>query len=549
MVHPTADRGDDDDTREEGSGNGMTHAVSEDGASGEHAQSSVNSSVFVLAATTLGAGILALPYAMSVLGWLFGSLLLIAIGCASSYSIRLLLRTAETVGATTYEELGHAIFPKFGRRMVVACTLVLIFGSLTAFFVIIADTITPAVQNIVGGSDPFFTHREVLLVIVAITVVYPLCLLRSIHALERWSFLAVGIILTFSVIVIIDAIRVWARGEAGPDADGNNPDIGKNVGAIEVSWKMFEAIPIICLAFTCQTMVFPIWNALIGGSGRGPTETETGLAPPSRMGTVVNRSLVVCGLLYLPVGCFGFLLFGQSTKGDVLNNFSTTSTFWDVVRLGFTLAICIHYPVVHFGFRTAILQTWFGAYTDAQNLRRFHVLTVLAVVASLGLALALPNLSTVFGLTGALCAFPYCFMFPTLFYLHLHRPGAQVLYLRGPRARAAEAAAAEAAAASAGGEGLVHASGSFGSTGGGGGYQPLHNHDDSRNGLASIEVDSVSPSGRVHHASPLLPPSGLSPAERIPAYTLLGVTAFLWLVSIGVCFKDMVQKLSEDGIE
>lgn len=580
LVHPSV-HGDSD-----GDATGDLHAVGDDHA---EEKSSINSSVFVLAATTLGAGILALPYAMSLLGWLFGSLLLLSVGGCSSYSIYLLLETARAVGATTYEELGHAVFPRFGRRLVVACTLVLIFGSLTAFFVIIGDTITPAIQNIFNSHSSFFTNHHTLLVTVAVVIVYPLCLLKSIHALERWSFLAVGIILLFSLLVIVESVRAMVRGTAAPNADGLDPSLSRHVHLASAGTNMFEALPIICLAFTCQTMVFPIWNSLAGGSGQArPTTAATGLAPVASMWTVVNRALVLCGMLYLPVGVFGFILFGGSTKGDVLNNFSD-HVFFDVVRLAFTLAICIHYPVVHFGFRCAILQTWFERYTERENRWRFHVITVAAVVASLLLAIALPNLSTVFSLTGALCAFPYCFMFPTLFYLRLHQVGAPILHLRGPLALAAAAAAATGGA----GEGAIQngleavyecddrAAG-----------EPQHEHEhgysplsgelahpaaDSgkqRNGGSSplgstathggyASVATVIPVSSDAHADALfdsqllqqqqsrcsLPPSTLPRRSLLPAYTLLGVATMLWLISIVICFKDMIHTFTTDGVK
>lgn len=567
-------------------------------------KSSVGSSVFVLSATTLGAGILALPYAMSLLGWLFGSILLVAVGLTSSYSIRLLLESARIVGAISYEELGHAVFPRFGRRLVVSLTLVLIFGSLTAFFVIIADTITPSLQNIVGNDHSWYTHREFLLTLVAIVIVFPLCLLRSIHALERWSFLAVGIIFGFSLLVIIEAIRSLHNGSAGPDSDGNNPDVGANVKLVSGSWGMFEALPIICLAFTCQTMIFPIWQSLRLGpsvphTGAGAvdpstqTSAATGLASSGRMWRVVNWALVLCSCLYLPVGILGFFDFGLSTKGDVLNNYPESAMFYDFVRLGFTLAICIHYPIVHFGFRMAILSTWYGSWSEQENRKRFMVITVATVICSLLLALALPNLSTVFGLTGALCAFPYCFMFPTLFYLRIHQKdsGAVVLRSAGGASTAAEA---EVSVSSSNG------GGSFDEHG----YSPLSNGAASmkRSATASppssvvvVEVTSTSsstarangkagglyaavPMGSVVDAgevtalrpalrsnsgfivtqdpaaganTPLLLGSGsssLSRGAQIPAYALLGLSSILWIISIVVCFKDMVHTFSTDGV-
>jgi len=554
-----------------------------DAATDSHAvaYSSLGSSVFVLSATTLGAGILALPYAMATLGWLFGSLLLLAVGLASSYSINLLLVTAASVGATTYEELGHALFPRFGRRLVVACTLVLIFGSLTAFFVIIGDTLGPAMQSIVHNDTNFFMQKKVLLVIAAIVLVYPLCLLRSIHALERWSFLAVGIILAFSVVVIVESGRALHAGTAAPAKDGSDPSLSRHFELFQGSTSLFEALPIICLAFTCQTMVFPIWNALIGGSGHPPSQRETGLAPAKSMWSVVNRALLLCGSLYLLVGCFGYALFGASTKGDVLNNFATNKPFWDTVRLLFTMAICIHYPVVHFGFRGAVLHTWFGGYTDAENNIRFHVLTVLTVLASLVLAIVLPDLSTVFSLTGALCAFPYCFMFPTLFFLRLHDPRARILYLRGPRAngiaQAAGGADTEANGGANGvsgstngpvtedgsiGNGAVHDEehGSAGAHGSFGTYQPLHNHDgaDENEGplgasipkaqaaVVGLGARALTPSSTEAARWFRLPELSLARSKQIPAYALLATATVLWFVSIVVCFIDMVNTFKKD---
>ena len=551
-----------------------------------HAQkSSIASSVFVLSATTLGAGILALPYAMSLLGWLFGSILLVAVGLTSSYSIRLLLESARIVGAISYEELGHAVFPRFGRRLVVTLTLVLIFGSLTAFFVIIADTITPSLQNIVGNDHSWYTHREFLLTLVAVVIVFPLCLLRSIHALERWSFLAVGIIFGFSLLVIVEAIRSLHSGSAGPDSDGNNPDVAANVKLVSGSWGMFEALPIICLAFTCQTMIFPIWQSLqlgpsVSDGAADPTsETSaaTGLAASGRMWRVVNWALVLCSFLYLPVGILGFFDFGLATKGDVLNNYPESAMFYDFVRLGFTLAICIHYPIVHFGFRMAILSTWYGRWSEVENRGRFMIITVSAVVCSLLLALALPNLSTVFGLTGALCAFPYCFMFPTLFYLRIHQKdsGAIVLRTTGGAGSGAGGEVAEASVSSNGG-------GSFDEHG----YSPLSNDaaPSSKGGAVVVDVTSggsggkytAVPMGSVVDASevrgtarrsnsgfivaqdpaagantPLLLGSGsstLSRSAQIPAYALLGLSSVLWIISIVVCFKDMIHTFTTDGV-
>jgi hypothetical protein len=235
----------------------------------------------------------------------------------------------------------------------------------------------------------------------------------------------------------------------------------------------------------------------------------------SFMQTVANRALTLCGSLYLPVGLFGFFAFGLATKGDVLNNLPD-SDFYNAVRVAFTLAICIHYPVVHFGFRSAILTTWYMDQTVQQNRRRFWIITVTTVLASLLLAIVLPNLSTVFGLTGAVCAFPYCYMFPTLFYLRLHTPGSGVQFIGTAAASRPQ---------------LVHVAVVPSDE-----YQPMQTVAEP---VQTYQAVAVAADGPLLAAMP-----ALSKGQSIPAWTLFGVATILWIISIVVSSRDMVNCLA-----
>lgn len=49
--------------------------------------------------------------------------------------------------------------------------------------------------------------------------------------------------------------------------------------------------------------------------------------------------------------------------------------------------------------------------------KKHVIITAVTCICTLAFALALPQLGDIFGLTGSLCAFPYCFIMPSLMYL------------------------------------------------------------------------------------------------------------------------------------
>lgn len=188
----------------------------------------------------------------------------------------------------------------------------------------------------------------------------------------------------------------------------------------------------------------------------------------------------------------------------------------------------------------------------------FFPVLVGACFFSLILALVLPNLSTVFGLTGSVCAFPYCFMFPCLFYLRLHQPGAAIQFMRGaaPNKQSEEATPT--------GQTIEQTSNERTSKRA---YMPLNKDDDGASVSASgsrspssssrpsvvsvVDVPRMSGGRAYHslstdssalsHASPLLATQALPRSKKIPAYTLLVVSSVLWIIAIVVSFRTMID--------
>lgn len=355
---------------------------------------SIAGSIVLLCATTLGAGILAIPNTVALVGFGMGLAALVFFGICSIYSIYMLLVAGDRMKLKSYEEVVEAAFPKVGRILTTIFMNLLLFGALTGFMVIIADQVNDVVIFASGGHVAFYTDKNFLLALVAVFIIFPLSMLKNISKLEYSSFAAVAIIFFFTIIVIIVVSKRLAY----------NLVDWSQIKGFDLSAKgIFKATPIMSLAYTCQGSIFPIWLELSDRS-------------LYRMNIVQICANIFSGILYCIVGFFGYLFFPTDTPSNILNGLPD-EIFYIIVRSAFAVAIIFHYPVVHFGFRTSLEVTVFHKYDFSWI--RHTIETALVVIASTGLAIVLPDLTKVFDLTGAVAAYPIAYMFPAICYVKI----------------------------------------------------------------------------------------------------------------------------------
>jgi len=134
------------------------------------------------------------------------------------------------------------------------------------------------------------------------------------------------------------------------------------------------------------------------------------------MSIIIRIAMFVCGLIYFLVSLFGYLTYDVNTKGNIFQSLSE-NTLDQTLRILYSICILFHYPLIHYGIRTSLEERLFKG-RDFSIIR--HVIeTTVVVILSILVAIALPDLSDVFSLTGALTAFPISFIFPTAFYLKI----------------------------------------------------------------------------------------------------------------------------------
>ncbi|KAK3132191.1 hypothetical protein QOZ80_6AG0517260 [Eleusine coracana subsp. coracana] len=281
--------------------------------------------VFNLSTTIVGAGIMALPATLKVLGLVPGLVMIVLAALLTNTSIELLVRFSRAVGASSYGAVMGQSFGCWGRRLLQVCIIVNNIGALIVYMIIIGDVLS---GTSVGGEHHygvlegwFGTHwwngRFFVLLATTLCVFAPLASFKRIDALSYTSAISVALAVVFVVITAGISIVKLVGGQVPM------PMLFPSVPDLASVWELFTVVPVLVTAYGCHYNVHQIHNEL---------------KDSSQMESIVHTSLILCSTVYLATSFFGFLLFGESTLSDVLANFDSNlgipygSILNDVVR-------------------------------------------------------------------------------------------------------------------------------------------------------------------------------------------------------------------------
>eukprot|EP00271_Cylindrocystis_brebissonii_P008693 TRINITY_DN23171_c0_g1_i1.p1 TRINITY_DN23171_c0_g1~~TRINITY_DN23171_c0_g1_i1.p1 ORF type:complete len:474 (+),score=53.05 TRINITY_DN23171_c0_g1_i1:986-2407(+) len=372
---------------------------------------SMFSAVFNLSTTSIGAGIMALPATMKVLGLPLGSLLIILMGVLTDLSIALIMRFSTKFGARSYSEMMAVPFGRTGRRVVQAFVILHTIGSLMVYMIIIGDVLSgtaavgPAhhsgIFEELAGGPCFWNSRPVVMLATMVLVLWPLCSFKQIDSLMVTSALSVGLAVLFVLFIIVATAGKALKSELEP------PKWLPGMGSFGEFIQIFTVIPVMTNAFICHYNVHPIYEEL-----SDPTE--------ARMRIVSRYSQTMCTLVYLTTAVFGYLLFGQETASDVLANFDSdlgpSKILQDCVRIGYVLHLVFVFPIVFYPLRQTIDAVVFSKSAPplSEAPVRFHLVTAVLVLIIYVTSIFIPDIYILFAFMGAVMAVSIGFTFPAL---------------------------------------------------------------------------------------------------------------------------------------
>ena len=348
-----------------------------------------------LANSTIGAGILALPIVLSYCGLVPGVALVVAMGLMADFSLNLLTSVAKTMpqNRLTYEDAGVMFLGGAkGSKLVEICTIGINFGAVTAYVIILGDMIVP-LAKLVFPDDSIMTSREVLTLILATGAMLPLALLRRINSLRYASLLSLAMVITFVVVVLVDS----ATKSSNSHISGRHEDIAW----FRLSSDLFKGVPLITFAFACHTNLFPVLKEM-------PTL--------KRFSHAIHASTLTCGTLYLTAGIAGYVVFLSQTRGNLLVGYPDDSVLFNILRALFCLTMVLTYPLAGYPVRLSVDRMLFPKAAREMTTARLVGVTVGIWVAAVSLALAVPNVTVVFGLVGSTASMFTSYILPGLLF-------------------------------------------------------------------------------------------------------------------------------------
>jgi len=297
----------------------------------------------------------------------------------------------------TYEYLAFYTVGPTGKFAVELSMIGLMLGTCVAFYVIIGDLATAILQEQVRDTNPE-QLRSFVIIFCALCVALPLGLMKNLSAL--------GFIGMFSMIFYCLFVCVMLANSF-------------TSGFFTFAWLdkvhffrpagIFQCLPIFSLAYACQCQLFVVYDSLEDAS-------------LMRMETIVTTSLKIVTFVYCTVAILGYTTYVDIVDGNVLKNFSPNFVL-DLIKIGFAISVVVGFPLMIFPCRQSI-HTLFFSQQPMEGIASktyiepfmFKAITLCIVLSTMMVALFIPNVETIVGLTGATMGSFICFIFPGIIF-------------------------------------------------------------------------------------------------------------------------------------
>ncbi|KAL0223987.1 hypothetical protein P9112_003377 [Eukaryota sp. TZLM1-RC] len=356
---------------------------------------SVFSTSVNLANSVIGAGVLCLGYTMHQAGAGLAFCLMICVCLLAVVSFIMLSVCCEQTGTFSYRGIAKKVF---GHRsaIVVEFSVFLYTASLAIGYVVLLGHFLPSItKTLLPASAPsILTNRNILVIIMAVVILYPLTLLPKLDALKYTSAMAIACVLFFTCCMVY---RLATKSYPMPDPKG--PFIWWNF-----SPKALLAIPLIAVSFTAHYSVPVLYQELDKRS-------------PKRFAVSVIATSSICLVLYSIVAFTGYFSFTDSILSDVIENYAHNDILAIISRFGLSITLAFSFPIVCFSMRCSFEALFLE---DPKPLwRRQFVLATLLVGICVTVAILEERIEVVLGLAGGSVGLLIGFVFPGLFFLYV----------------------------------------------------------------------------------------------------------------------------------
>lgn len=362
--------------------------------------------IFNLVKSIVGAGVLSLPAGIAAFGnapsaILPSSILILVIGGISAYGFSLIGRVCADTGARSYREAWEKTVGSSTSWITAASSTFNCLIANLAYSMILADTF----KNLLSGFGLEISRQNVLFGVTLIVLV-PLCLMKNLSSLAPFSLLG---IMGMAYTIFVMAVRYFDGSYNAPNgkflvdvAENLKPSFGDNGASAVMSPK---SLILICMLSTAYMAHF--------NAPKFYVELKNNTI--KRYNTVVMSSFGISIAIFVGIAAFGFLTFGSTSDGLILNNYSNKDSLMSFSRIAVAISIVFSYPLVFVGTRDGLFDLANVA-IDKRSNSLVNNVTLATLAAITFAALKVKDLSFVLSFGGATVGTALIYVFPALMY-------------------------------------------------------------------------------------------------------------------------------------
>ncbi|EJD74177.1 hypothetical protein LOAG_18469 [Loa loa] len=357
--------------------------------------------IFNLANCIVGVSMLAMPYCLQQCGILLGTILIGICSILTKITCHLLYQGALLTRRGSYESLASHAFGSSGKRLIELLMILFLMSCIISFMVVIGDIGPHVLADYLEVQAPTQRLRVLVMVVIFLFVILPLSLFRSVVSLSRISSITIFFYGIFVLRMLIECI----------------PRIFDSNWSTDIRWwrqeGVLNSLPIISMALSCQTQLFCVTDCIKDPSA-------------AKVDTVVSGAVNICSSMYAAVGLFGYVAFHDvELYGDILL-YLQSSLLTQLMKLAFMLSVAVSIPLMLFPARIAFYNLLLKSDACEYAMLRvpslvFVSLTVFLLSSCLLVAVIVPNVEFILGITGATIGSLVTIIIPSFLFLSVSR--------------------------------------------------------------------------------------------------------------------------------
>jgi amino acid permease len=372
----------------------------------------VAASVYNLAAFLMGGMVLFLPYGFKCAGLGLSMCIIAVVATMNGYMNWMLLQMSLAAKVDSYEDLCERVLGPRWRNLFLYSNSLLLLGCVCACVASVKSLLWIVVEDqglgyLFGGSSTLLTT------LVIIFFCIPVSCQESMSALSDFSMAGLYLNIAMALLMAKDAISAGL------------PGLGNGEPLFRSDFDVIKSFPIFSFAFFCTPALFPVYQ-----------EMDPSLK--GRMPHVLAYTMAAAVCTYCMFGGFSYILFGQATQGNVIDNIPKgwMRSFLSLFN-GLICTSCI--PLVNM----MILETMEQIFqpSDMKKKDGKPAKTPLATkilrssllnIAALAVVIAIPSIEHITEITGATFVTIVCYLIPCALFLKISGKGTRGDVLHRP---------------------------------------------------------------------------------------------------------------------